>query len=336
MLSFSSELFRRVVRLSDSLPAESVLQERNRLRAPVSRLEEDERLHPLVQEVNEETTRLLGTPASLCFRLTPTDSQGVLEAVTPHFQTVPGSLTPSARQGSGIVSLQSLLLLLHLARRREESEENFLMALEEPELHLPPAVQRRILSRLQTLSTQTIISTHSPLVAGYCDPSSLMIVRNCEGSLDTRALLGEPLGQDATNAVRRLFQINRVETASAVMHDCILVPEGRYDFDWLAMLLRVAELEHDNEHPCLFGLRVGVVPTDAAKVKETCEVLAKAHPQVVALVDGDAAGIQYAEVLGELEAGARRITAVPHFSAPQRHLRVRGARWRGRHEQLHQ
>ena len=40
-----------------------------------------------------------------------------------------------------------------------------------------------------------------------------------------------------------------------------------------------------------------------------------------------------------LRADRRRlfvITTVPHLSAPQQHLRVWGARWRGRREQLHQ
>ena len=36
-----------------------------------------------------------------------------------------------------------------------------------------------------------------------------------------------------------------------------------------------------------------------------------------------------------VEAGTR-ITTVPHLSVPQQHLRVWGARWRGRREQLHQ
>jgi hypothetical protein len=117
------------------------------------------------------------------------------------------------------------------------------MALEEPELHLPPAVQRRVLSRLPALSTQTIVSTHSPLVASYCDSASLVIVRNIDGALDATPLLSQPLAQDAINAVRRLFQINRVETATAMMSEFVLVPEGRFDFDWLSLLLRVAELE---------------------------------------------------------------------------------------------
>src|SRR5690606_11454040 len=112
---------------------------------------------------------------------------------------------------------------------------------------LPPAVQRRVLARLQALSTQTIVSTHSPLVAGHCDAASLVVVRNTEGVLEARPLLAQPLGQDATNAMRKLFQINRVETATAVMSEFVLVPEGRFDFDWLTLLQRVADLDNDSD-----------------------------------------------------------------------------------------
>lgn len=311
MLSFSSELFRRVIRSADGLPAETILEERDRLRQPDRGLEADVRLSPVVDEVNAEITKLLGKPAPLRLRLTATDSASVLEAVTPHFDAGEGVPVPSKRQGSGLISLQSLFLLLHFGQRRIEDGESFFMALEEPELHLPPAVQRRVLSRLQALSTQTIVSTHSPLVAAYCDATSLLVVRNDGGALDVKPMLARPLGQDAINAVRRLFQINRVETAAAMMSEYLLVPEGRLDFDWLALLLRVVELDQDNESPCLFGIRVGVVPTTDAKVKETCEALAEAHPQVVALVDGDEEGSRYAVTLDAPGAGAKKVLRWP-------------------------
>ena len=311
MLSFSSELFKRVVRSTDGLPAETILDERDRLRDPERKLEDDARLRPVVSEVNAEIASLLGISAPLRLRLTATDSAGVLEAVMPHFQTEGGTPIPSKREGSGLVSMQSLFLLLHFGQRRIEDGESFFMALEEPELHLPPAVQRRVVSRLQALSTQTIVSTHSPLVAGYCDAGSLLVVRNDRGALDARPMMAERLGQDAINAVRRLFQINRVETAAAMMSEFVLVPEGRYDFDWLALLLRVVELDRDSDRPCLFGVRVGVVPTDDAKVRETCETLAKAHPYVMALVDGDADGMRYADALDEPGAGARKVLLWP-------------------------
>ncbi len=202
-----------------------LLGERNRLRNPENRLEDDARLKPVVDEVNAEITNLLGMQNPLRLRLTATDSNSVLESVVPHFLGEGGETVPSKRQGSGLISLQSLFLLLHFGQKRIEDGESFCMALEEPELHLPPAIQRRVLSRLQSLSTQTIISTHSPLVAAFCDATALLLVRNAGGQLDARPMLARPLEQDATNAIRKLFQINRVETAAAMMSEFVLVPD---------------------------------------------------------------------------------------------------------------
>jgi putative ATP-dependent endonuclease of the OLD family len=311
MLSFSSELFRRVIRTADGLPAKTVVDERDRLRNPNPKLEDDARLAPVVKAVNGEIAMLLGSTTPLRLRVTATDSASVLEAITPHFQTEARMPIPAKRQGSGLVSLQSLFLLLHFGQRRIAEGESFFMALEEPELHLPPAVQRSVLNRLQALSTQTIITTHSPLVAGYCDAESLLIVRNVGGVLDVRPMLTKPLGQEATNAVRRLYQISRVETAAAIMSECVLVPEGRFDFDWLTLLLRVAELDRGGTEPCLFGVRIGIVPTSDAKVKETCKALSRAHPMVCALVDGDADGKGYADLLDGAGVGAKRVLLWP-------------------------
>lgn len=145
MLSFGSELFTRVIRTVSGLPAETILAERDRLRSPERRLEDDVRLKPVVDEVNAEIEKLLGVQSPLRLRLTATDSDSVLESVIPHFVTAAGGTVPSKRQGSGLISLQSLFLLLHFGQKRIEDGESFCMALEEPELHLPLAIQRRVL-----------------------------------------------------------------------------------------------------------------------------------------------------------------------------------------------
>jgi hypothetical protein len=66
---------------------------------------------------NAEISRSLGAPSPLQMRLTSTDSDSdsdsVLQAVEPHFVTADGGQVPSKRQGSGLISLQSLFLLLH-------------------------------------------------------------------------------------------------------------------------------------------------------------------------------------------------------------------------------
>jgi len=298
MLSFSSELFRRVVRSADGMPSDSVLEERDRLREPQNRLEQDARFKPIVDAVNEEMARLLGNDISaLKLRLTTTDSIGVLEAMSPHFANSTDIAVPSKRQGNGLISLQSLFLLLHFAQKRIEEGGSFIMSLEEPELHLPPSIQRRILARLQALSTQTIVTTHSPLISAYSEPTSLLIARNATGSLGAKPLLRAPLAANASNGVRKLYQINRVETVAAMMSDCVLVPEGRFDYEWLDLLLRIVELGDGGEITCSYGSHIGVIPTHDACVEVTCASLATAHPNVIALVDGDVAGHGYANAL---------------------------------------
>ncbi len=54
VVSFGSELFRRVIASSNGQPAESVLRERDRLRTPDQPLEADPRLEPIVAPLNEE------------------------------------------------------------------------------------------------------------------------------------------------------------------------------------------------------------------------------------------------------------------------------------------
>lgn len=311
MLSFGSELFRRVIRSAGGLPAETVLEERDRLRDPAEKLEDDDRLKPIVDEVNDEIVRLLGVNTPLQLRLTTTDSDGVLESIVPHFVTEHGHTVPSRRQGSGLISLQSLFLLLHFGQERVRNGENFCMALEEPELHLPPAAQRRVLARLQSLSTQTIVSTHSPLVAAHCDATALLVVRNDGDVLSAMPMLEEPLGQDAPNAIRKLFQINRIEVAAAMMSEFLLVPEGKLDFDWLGLLMRAVEMDRDADEACLFGVRVGIVPTGDARMRETCEILSKAHPHICALVDGDGAGERYAREVAEGDPPVRKVLQWP-------------------------
>jgi len=307
MLSFGSELFRRVIRSAGGLPAETVLSERDRLRNPAQRLEDDAQLRPVIENVNAEIARLFGIGHPLQLRLTTTDSEGVLESIVPHFSTGAHSSAPSKRQGSGLISLQSLFLLLHFGQKRIEDGEDFCMALEEPELHLPPATQRRVLTRLQSLSTQTIVSTHSPLVAAYCDPTALLVIRNDGGVLSSAPLARQPLAQNATNSIRKLMQINRLETAAAVMAEFVLVPEGRQDFDWFSLLMRVVELDENTDEPCQFGVRIGLIPTSDAQIRETCDFLSLAHPHVVALVDGDGAGTRY---VGELVNANTRVRKV--------------------------
>jgi len=299
-VSFGSELFRRVVAAGDGQPSESVLAERDRLRAPEARLEQDERLAPIVDRLNQELRGFFRTNPTLHLRVTPTDSDGLLESVVSHYAHNGADVPlPAKRHGSGLLSLQHLLLLLQFGRLRVEADENFWMALEEPELHVPPALQRRLVHRIQSLSRQTLISTHSPMVAALADPSGVAVLRNEDDVLTSVPLLQSTLPADTPNSVRKLFQVNRVETIAAVMHDFVLIPEGRTDYEWLGLLVRAVDLHQSwaAADECRFDAFIGVIPTHDGSVVRTVSAMSPLHPRVVALVDGDPEGMGYANAL---------------------------------------
>ncbi len=300
MVSFGSELFRRVVAASNGQPSESVIAERDRLRDPQGKLEKDDHLGPIVDELNKELEGFFRTTPTLQLRVTATDSSSLLDAVVTHYTHQGTTLPlPARRHGSGLLSLQHLLLLLQFGRMRSENNEGFWMALEEPELHVPPALQRRLVHRIQALSTQTFVTTHSPMIASLADPTGVIVLRNEGGVLSSRPLLSSALPADTTNGVRKLFQVNRAETVAALMHDFVLIPEGRTDYEWLMLLVRAADLHQGwtDERVCHFDSFIGVIPTHDSAVVKSVEILQPLHPRVLALVDGDDAGVGYAKEL---------------------------------------
>ncbi len=277
------------------MPADAVREERAKLWKPEHPLEADAKLKSLVDGVNKELAGLFSRKPELRLRLTGTDSDSVLEAITPHFQFADGPPIPSRRQGMGVLSLQSIILLLQLAQQRSTHGKSFCLALEEPELHVPPGLQRRLIHRVHALSTQTIVSTHSPLVASNSDPTNVLMLQINKGQLVANPLSKTGITKSSPNAIRKLLQINRPDTITALMHECVLVPEGRTEFDLLRLLAMALEL-HDREllpDRALFGTLVGIVPTHDAAVMATFEALRCVHPNVVPLIDGDAAGNGY-------------------------------------------
>jgi putative ATP-dependent endonuclease of the OLD family len=295
-ISFGSELFRRVVASIGGPPAAAVLSERDRLRRPADPLESDPGLADIVANVESEVKGLLGKAVSLKLRLTTTDSDGVLDAVVPHYSIDGTQPIPARRQGNGLISLQHLLLLVHFGQLRARQGASFLLAVEEPELHVPPPLQRKLINRIRGLSTQTIIVTHSPVVADGCNPTTLNVVHNNAGTMSASTLLKEPIPLAAPNWQRMLYLVRKRDTITALMHEAVLVPEGRIDFDLLTLLVNADEARRSGgatTNTTDFGSLVGVVPTHEANVVGVYQHLGAIHARVACLVDGDSAGNDY-------------------------------------------
>lgn len=295
VFSWGNELFKRTVLAAAAQPAAALLAERDRLRAPEQPIDADPGIGPLIQNLNKELALTFPNAPQVQLRLTGTDSRSVMDAVTAHFAAADGISIPAARQGSGLVSMQGLLLLLELGRARAAGGGEFLMALEEPEVHLPPSAQQRLVQRVQALSTQTFVTTHSPLLASMADPTSVLILKKHDGVLSAEPFLEVPLPAAAQNWQRKFFQHSRVDVLSALMQPSLLVPEGRADFQLLRCILRPLMMTSGwiDSMSRPFGIEVGVVPTEDAKVVETHQLMARLHRHVSCLVDGDGEGLLY-------------------------------------------
>ncbi|MBC7285824.1 AAA family ATPase, partial [Hoeflea sp.] len=280
MISFGSELFRRAVTYVGGKPAEAVLEERDRLRNPEAPLEADEKMKPLIDEVNKDIVSLFGRQTELKLRLTSTDSEGVLEAVIPHFSEGGQMPLPSRRHGSGLISLQTLILLMRFGALRTASGENFLMCIEEPELHIPPPQQRRLLHLMQKHASQTIVTTHSPTVAAVPGPHQLVLLANDAGCLTASRLLAAPLGTNATSPQRGLFLSDRDATVTAIMNPAVVIPEGKTDANWLRLLARVADISATEDSLVSFTHEIGTIPTKDARIAEVFDELHGVHPML--------------------------------------------------------
>lgn len=299
VFSWGNELFKRTLLVAAAQPASALLAERDRLRAPEQPIEADPGIGPLIQNLNNELAISFPNAPKVQLRVTGTDSRSVMEAVSAHFAGTDGISIPAARQGSGLVSMQGLLLLLELGRARAAGGGEFLMALEEPEIHLTPSAQQQLVQRVQALSTQTFVTTHSPLVASMADPTSVLILKNHAGNLSAEAFLEASLPATAQNWERKFFHHSRVDVLGALMQPSLLVPEGKSDFlllrsIWKPLMVTAGWVDTMSRP---FGVEVGVVPTEDAKVIETHNLMARLHSHVSCIVDGDSTGLQYKDRL---------------------------------------
>ena len=297
--SFASELFRKAVATMGGIPAQTILQERDRLRAPTAPLEGTAGLSPLVERINRQLAELLPDAPRFQLRLTATDSESLLRALVPHYAGGEDISLPVGRHGMGLLSLQTFILLLELGRERVRKGKPFLFAMEEPELHIPPGMQRRLISQAVSIAEQTICTSHSPRVAAYYPATSVQILDRSPACVAATPMLSAPLDGSATNARRKLFQDDRARLVEALMHHRVLIPEGRSEYEWFRLLsdvletgdIALADANADADTPA-FGTVIGVVPTHDGAVAEVYDALRALRRELVPLVDGDDAGAE--------------------------------------------
>lgn len=313
LLSFSSSSFLKVLKSAGAIPGAAVESLKGELRSVATKIEDAVALKPLLEKAEEELEGflMLESGGRLVYRPTSLDTLAVLQSLVPHILRSGDSLLPFARQGAGMISLQAFLIVLAFAEQRKAEGKNFIFAAEEPELHLHPALHRRLANRIRSLSTQSIVTTHSPIVAASYQAASSLFVRNSCGALTVVPIRISGEVEPARNAVRNLYRKFREPFYEALMGAVVLVPEGESDFEWLRLWQRVAEASDEVATQCCLT-PLTIIPTSDGAVTDTVAEISRFRGDLIALVDGDDEGDKY---VASLEQGARPPAKIIQYGA---------------------
>jgi len=311
LLSFRSSSLLKVIRECDALPGKTVDELKKQLRTDVAKIEDSAPLSEILEAATKELQSflLIGQSSRMVYRPTNLDAIAVMQSLVAHVAQSDDVLIPVARHGAGMVSLQAFLLLLAFAEHRRKTGQNFILAAEEPELHLHPSLHQRLVHRIRSASVQSIVTTQSPNVAAGYQPREVVFVMNNKGHLSAERLRTEPVKEITTNSVRKLYLTHRAAFYEALMGCVIMVPEGQYDYEWLSLWQRLAQSYRDaTKH---FDLRpMTMLPTSDAAVAESFREIARFRPDAVPVLDGDESGETY---LTNLVAGSPAPSKIIRF-----------------------
>lgn len=316
LMSFASSSFIKSLRQSDAVPGNEIEKLKKALRDPKLGLEEAVEFSALLATAEKELQQLtlLKSDSALAYRITSLDTAGVLQSLLPHVKDAQGLLLPLNKHGAGMVSLQSFLVVLAIAERRRKAAKNFILVAEEPELHLHPSLHRRLANRIRGVSTQSLLTTHSPVVAAAFKPNESVLVSNISGTLTAQRLRNEPILDIPSNAIRKLYLQKREAFYEAILGAAVVVPEGESDYRWLRHLLRLVE---GADTGAASSLPFSVVPTQDGAIVDTFSETVRFNPNTLPLVDGDSEGKEYLKNLADLKVPPKNIAVLGEGAAAE-------------------
>ena len=149
---------------------------------------------------------------------------------------VPGYAAPFQHQGSGTINALVLAMLGLIAQRRNG---RVIFAMEEPELSLPPHVQKRVVDKVREIAAQALFTSHSPYVIEQFAPEQMTVLRRDNSGVLTASSVVLP-----PNLKLKIFRDGfRTRFCEALPARRVVVVEGKTEFvAYSAVARRAAEI----------------------------------------------------------------------------------------------
>jgi putative ATP-dependent endonuclease of OLD family len=308
-LSFGSSQFIKLLRENEALPLSLLTAYKDELKNPNTKVEEKGEFKNILGNVENELQNflLLSQTSNIVYRSTALTTDSILKSLSPHVKGEDASIIPFTNQGSGFISLQTFLILLEFIKQRKNSKSNTIFVAEEPELHLHPSLQSRLIQKMRAYSDQLIVTTHSPQIAAIFRPSEVMHIRNKSGNIDAQIIYtGDIRSSNLPNQVRQLYLREKSYFYEAILGQIVIVPEGKWDWQWIKLWTRVAETYiNENDVPMegnqlISPSALEVIHTNDSNVVGFLKEIKRFRDNTAVLLDGDSGGEAKKNELDEL------------------------------------
>lgn len=150
---------------------------------------------------------------------------------------------PLLRHGTGFQNLVLIAMYRHL--RDNQTGCYPILAVEEPEAHLHPHAQRRLMSELTRLEGVSFVTTHSPTIAAATDPRNVVRIHAAKASTASSFQVKE--GRISDDDARDFEKVIRNGRSEVLFARTVIVVEGRSEALALPAFAAVLGLDLDRD-----------------------------------------------------------------------------------------
>lgn len=185
--------------------------------------------------------------------------------------------TPYYHQGTGTINTLVLSLLSMIA----DIKENVIFAMEEPEIALPPHIQKRVVLSVVEKSMQALFTSHSPYVLEEFEASQILVVSRERGIMKV-ASAGMPPAVKTKGYQEEL----RKRFCETLLARRVLIVEGRTELDVYSAAARKLQKIHPDQHLSFELLGISLINAESdSKIAPLGEYYRGMHKKVYAIFD---------------------------------------------------